>query len=313
MEIGRVEKIDLKEIWKNEASDFIPWLVDNIDVLSESLGIKLDSPDAEKGVGSFKADIFAEDDHDRPVVIECQLGKSDHDHLGKILTYMTNLDWKTAIWVCADPRLEHIAAINWLNETTPVNTSFYLVKVEVLRIEKSPPAPMFHIVSGPSEEAKEIGGKKAELAERHKKRFEFWERLLSLAKGRTKLHANVRPSKENWLSTGAGVAGLSYIYLIGIDWSGVELYIDKGKGAREENKRIFDRLASHKEEIERVFGEPLIWDYEKGRRSCRIKWRKEGEGLKNESRWGEIQERMIDRMIALDRALKPYLKESSTG
>ncbi len=134
MEVGRVEKVDLREIWKNEAKDFIPWLEDNIEVLSESLGMKHKSAEREKRVGTLKADILTEDDFNRPVVIECQFGRSDHDHLGKILTYMTNLDCKTAIWICTDPRPEHIAAVNYLNETTPLDISFYLVKLEAIRI-----------------------------------------------------------------------------------------------------------------------------------------------------------------------------------
>lgn len=309
MEIGRAERVDLREIWKNEARDFIPWLEDNIEVLSENLGIVMRSPEREKGAGDFKADILAEDEHDRPVVIECQLGRSDHDHLGKILTYMTNLECKTAVWICSDPRPEHVATVNWLNEITPVGTSLYMVKVEAIRIKDSPPAPIFYVVGGPSREAKEIGEKKAEIAERHLKRLEFWKGLLAKARKRTKLHANLKPSKESWLATSLGVPGCGLVYLIGIDWSGVELYIDGGKDSEEYNRKIFEELFKHKEEVEQVFGEPLVWDPIEGRRACRIRWRHEGEGLQNEDLWDEIQERMIERMIKLDEALKPHLKK----
>ncbi len=278
-----------------------------IEVLAEGLGLTLESPEREKGVGTFKADILAEDDSGRPVVIECQLGKSDHDHLGKILTYMTNLECKKAIWITSDPRPEHIATFNWLNETTPLDTAFYLVKVEAVRIEDSPPAPMFSVVSGPSEETKEIGWKKAELAERHKKRLLFWEGLLEMAKGRTKLHSNLKPTKESWLSTGAGISGLSYQYLIGMDYHAVELNIDRGKGSEEWNKRMFNNLQAKKIEVERNFGESLIWDHAEGRRVCRVRWKSEGEGLKDESRWAEIQDRMIERMIKLEAALRPHI------
>jgi len=143
MKIGKLEKVSLREIWKDEARDFLPWLEENIEYLNDSLDISLSVIEREKSVGTFAADILAEDRDGNKVIIECQLEKTDHDHLGKILTYLTNLEAKTAIWICSDPRPEHIKAVTWLNEVTPADVSFYLVKIEAVRIGESPPAPLF--------------------------------------------------------------------------------------------------------------------------------------------------------------------------
>jgi len=306
MKIGKLEKVSLREIWKDEARDFLPWLEENIEYLNDSLDISLSVIEREKSVGTFAADILAEDRDGNKVIIECQLEKTDHDHLGKILTYLTNLEAKTAIWICSDPRPEHIKAVTWLNEVTPADVSFYLVKIEAVRIGESPPAPLFSVICAPSEEAKEIGERKKEFAEKHKKRLEFWTQLLAKAEKRTKLHANVSPSTDNWISAGAGKSGLAYSYVVTMNEVRVELNIDRGD--KEVNRQIFNALLSKKDEIESQFGESLDWDYVEGRRSCHIRWRCKEGGLKDEDKWEYLQDKMIDAMIRLEKALKNHIK-----
>lgn len=134
--IGRIEKIPLAEVWKKEARDFTPWLFENIEVLGEELDIGLKAMEREKSIGWFSADIVAEDESGRTVLVENQLERTNHDHLGKILTYVSNLDAKIAIWISSEPRPEHERAIEWLNETG-MDVSFYLVKIEAYRIGNS--------------------------------------------------------------------------------------------------------------------------------------------------------------------------------
>jgi len=311
MKIGRLERVSLREIWKNEAKDFTRWLEENIEVLNDSLDLSLSVIEREKSAGTFAVDLLAEDDDGNRVIIECQLEKTDHDHLGKVLTYLTNLDAKTAIWICSDPRPEHVKSITWLNEVTPADVSFYLVKVEVVCIGESLPAPLFSVICAPSEETKELGEKKKEFAERHKKRLEFWAQLLAKSKERTKLHANISPGKENWIGTGAGKSGLSYNYVITMNWGAAELYIDKGKDAEEINKQIFDALHAKKDEIESEFGESLNWDSTEGKRRCRIRWTCNEAGLKDEDKWDYLQDKMIDAMIRLEKALKNHIERLS--
>ena len=118
-----------------------------------------------------------------------QLEKSNHDHLGKVLTYLTSMDAKTAIWIVADPRPEHVKAINWLNESG--SASFYMLKIEGVRIGDSPPAPLLTLIVGPSEEGREAGKAKKEMAERYGIRKRFWSGLLDQAKEKTKLHSGI--------------------------------------------------------------------------------------------------------------------------
>lgn len=159
-------------------------------------------------------------------------------------------------------------AITWLNESSPA--SFYLLKVEAVRIGDSPPAPLLTAIVGPSEESREIGKTKKEWAERDKLRYQFWSELLERARARTSLHANISPNRGNWVGTGAGKAGLGYNYAIRQHDAQAELYIDRGKEAGDENKAIFDQLHARKEEIEQAFGGRLNWGRLDGRRACRI-------------------------------------------
>ena len=138
--IGKITRVPLRQVWKHEAYDFTQWLQDNVDVLNQVLDVDIANLDREQAAGSFSVDLVGEDDAGNSVVIENQLEKSDHDHLGKLITYMTAFDAKTAIWIVSDPRPEHIAAISWLNEST--DNSFYFMKLEAIQIGESEPAPL---------------------------------------------------------------------------------------------------------------------------------------------------------------------------
>lgn len=218
---------------------------------------------------------------------------------------MTAIGAKIAIWIVADPRPEHVGAISWLNESSSAN--FYLLKVEGIRIGNSEPAPLLTLIVGPSEESREVGDKKKELAERYSIRFKFWKGLLEKAKEKTKLHAQISPSQYSWLGTGAGKSGLGLNYSITKHEGKVELYIDRGKDAEEENKAIYDALISNKEEIEKEFGEPLNWERLDTKRASRISKKIEIGGYRDEEKWSEIQDALIDAMIGLEKSLKPFI------
>ena len=305
MDIGKLEKVALREIWPNEALDFTIWLAENLDFLGETLDMDLSLVEREAAAGPFSADILAEDASGSSVVIENQLERTDHDHLGKLITYLSNLDAKIAVWISSDPRPEHETAIHWLNESLPADTAFYLVRLEAYRIAESPAAPHLTVVAGPSPEAKQVGDKKKDMAQRHVLRLRFWRDLLEKAKQRTSLHANRSPSKQNWISAGVGRSGLSISYVIRMNDSQVELYIDGGDA--EENKSIFDKFLGRKEQVEDAFGEPLDWQRLNERRASRIRFVITGGGLRDEERWPEIQDAMIDAMVRLQKALKPEI------
>ena len=309
MNTSRLKRVSLREIWPNEEDDLTPWLENNLDILGEALGIELSAIEREKRAGTFEADLLAEDSNSNPVVIENQFGKSDHDHLGKTITYLTQLNAKTVIWICGEPRPEHVTAFTWLNETTPDDISFYLVKLEAFKIENSPPAPHFVVLSRPSSAIKAIGATKKEFAERHKKRVEFWKGILDKSKAKTDLFANINPSRECWIGTSAraGITGLYYNFVILKSSSRIELYVDTRD--KDKNKTIFDQLYSEREEIERRFGGKIDWQRLEEKRACRIAVLVSKRiGLKDGDKWDRIQDDMIESMIKFESVLRSSLQ-----
>jgi len=309
--IGKIKKVPLRELWKKEDKGFTKWLEENIEYLNDVLDIDLSVLSREEKVGPFKVDLFAEDNYGNKVIIENQLEKTDHDHLGKVITYLTNLEANTAMWITSNPREEHIKAIEWLNTITPDNISFYLVKVEAIKIEPQPlPAPLFSVVKGPTVESKQLGEERKEYAERHVLRKDFWTKLLEKAKERTRLHSNVSPGIYSWIGTGAGKSGIGYNYVITYKYASCEIYLDRGKEFEDPNvnKIRYDELLKHKDKIEEEFGEPLNWERLDNRRASRISKRFEGSGLKDQDRWDAIQDKMIDAMIRLEKAFRPHIK-----
>lgn len=303
--IGKIERVHLREIWKHEAYDFTTWLQENLDILNDLLDISLFSAEREQSAGSFSVDLVAEDEAGNPVIIENQLEKSNHDHLGKVITYLVAIDAKAAIWIVADPRPEHVGAISWLNESSSAN--FYLIKVEGVRIGESEPAPLLTLIVGPSEESRQAGGKKKEMAELHSLRAKFWKLLLDKAKKKTKLHSHISPSQYHWIGTKAGISGLGFHYVIAKHEARAELYIYRKNGPENENKQIFDQLFMNKNNIEDLFEGALSWERLDEKRVCRISKRLELGGFRDEAKWPEIQDEMIDTMIRLEKALKPHI------
>lgn len=302
--IGRLERVPLREVWKHEAYDFTSWLQQNIDVLNDAMDLQIISLERERAAGSFSIDLVGEDEFGGTIIIENQLEKSNHDHLGKLITYLTAMAAKTAVWIVSDPRPEHVAAITWLNEASSAN--FYMVKVEAVRIGESPAAPLLTIIVGPSEETKDIGRTKKEFAERHNERHEWWSRLIALPEA--KLHAHVTPSQVGWITVSSGVRGLGLNYVVTQTNCGAELYIDRGKDSDDANKSIFDQLATHRHEIESTFGGSLSWERLDGRRASRIRCNLPGGYRSPPEEWEQFQKPLANAMNRLHAAIAPHLR-----
>lgn len=302
--IGRLERVPLRDVWKHEAYDFTQWLQDNVDVLNEALNITLVNVDREQAAGSFSIDLVAEDEGGNKVIIENQLEKSNHDHLGKLITYLTALSARTAIWIVSEPRPEHVAAMSWLNDSSPA--SFYLLKVEAVKIGNSLPAPMLTVIVGPAEDKSDIAKTNKEFAERYDIRQRWW--TLLVRRPDAKLHAHITPGIYSWIGTSSGVRGLGLVYSVGQDQSNAELYIDRGKNNEAENKATFDQLMQHKSEIESTFGGALVWERLDTKRASRIKAVIEGGYRSREEDWEAIQTELVNAMNRLSTAIQPYLK-----
>jgi hypothetical protein len=306
--IGKIQRLRLREVWKHEALDFTTWLEENIDVLNDALNLNLVSVDREQSAGDFSVDLVGEDNSGNIVVVENQLERSDHDHLGKLITYLTSLEAKIAIWIVSEPRAEHVKAISWLNESS--SAQFYLVKVEAIKIEGSDPAPLLTLITGPNEEAIKAGNAKKEMAERYVTRKRFWDALLKKAKERTKLHSGISAGYFHWIGSSVGYPnGINLNYCVRQHDAQVELYIDSDKDSGDGNRAIFDHLFENKESIEQSFGGPLEWMPMESKRACVIRKKVPVGGYKDESQWDEAHEELINAMIALDCSIKSHIKE----
>ncbi|MFN4295236.1 MAG: DUF4268 domain-containing protein [Brevundimonas sp.] len=303
--IGKLERVALREVWRHEAYDFTRWLQENIDVLNSTLNLSLVNVEREQAAGAFSIDLVAEVEGGGKVIIENQLERSNHDHLGKVLTYMVAMEAQTSVWIVSEPRPEHVSVIAWLNESS--SSDFYLVKVEAVRIGGSPPAPLLTLIVGPSAETAAVSRSKREYAERHDLRRGWWTRLIARPDARS--HSHITPGEALYIGVNTGWRGLSWNYVITQHDCGAELYIDRGKGAEEENKAIFDRLSEKRSEIESVFGGTLSWERLDDRRACRVKARVNTGGYRAaDDQWDAIQSVQVNAMNRLRRALEPHVK-----
>ena len=313
--IGNLQRVALRDVWDNEPNEFTPWLEKNIDVLNDTIGLSISIVEREhKPTERLSVDLLGEIETETDtglVVIENQLEASNHDHLGKLITYLTAIDAKVGIWIVADPKPEHVGAITWLNQT--YSADFYLVKLEAIRVGESLPAPLLTLIVGSNEESKRAIEEKKEVVERHSLRQEFWTQLLDRARVRTPLHASISAGIGGALSTTVK-RGLSLKYAIRQGDSGVGLYIDRGRNNPNENYEIFQVLEDVKGEIEESFGEPLEWEQRDDTRVCRIvKSQVSQGGYRNEVEdWEEIQDAMIDAMVRLNKALEPHIEMIDT-
>lgn len=237
--------------------------------------------------------MYGEDNFGNKVIIENQLEKTDHNHLGQLITYLTNLGANIAIWICKEPTEEHIKAIDWLNEVSPDDISFYLIKLEAIRIgDESPAGPLFTVIKRPTTEKKQIGLEKKEYAQRHVFREKFWTRFLAQISKKNSLFANISPSTDNWIGIGMGRGGFNLNLVISKKYARAEIYINRGE--MEENKKAFDSLFNLKEEIEKEFGGKLTWERMEDNVTSRIKHQLDGVNITNEEDWPKMNEFMID-------------------
>ena len=307
--IGRLERVALREVWQHEAYDFSSWLQNHIDVLDDVVGLGLTNAQPEQSAGTFRVDLVSEDMNGNKVIIENQLEKSNHDHLGKLLTYAVAMDARAAIWIVSDPRPEHVAAIAWLNDSS--SGTFYLIKVEAVKIGASPPAPLFTLIVGPSPDSQDIARSNQDFAERHTLRQRWWSSIIRHPKAGP--HSRLKASVSTNLSVSSGLRGVAFNYHVVKDACDAEVYIDRGPDSEEENKQIFSVLLAHREQIESAFGSALHWEERPGTRNYRVRASVDGGYGADESEWNDIQDALVDTMARLMAATQPVIDQLIPG
>lgn len=310
--LGRLEEIkDLRSIWAHEALDFTPWLAkeENLSVLADTLDIDIALEETESAVGDFSVDILAREvGTDKRIIIENQLEDTNHDHLGKLITYASGKSANYIIWVVKRAREEHRSAIEWLNNHTDDSVAFFLVEVKLFRIGDSAPAPKFEIIEQPNNWAKEI--KKAtslksdDYGETQLHRLEYWTAFNDYAYEKDYFRREFKkrkPSTDHWMSLyiGSSECHLELLQLKVRNALGVEFRID-------DNKELFKSLEEHKEEINKEVGLELDWDENPTKKASKVVVEKKFDTTRKED-WENQFDWMMDTLIKMKKAFKKYL------
>lgn len=308
--LSKLERVPLREAWKHEASDFTPWLAqpENLDTLADALGVsELELVATEHWVGDFKLDILCTDGDDQ-VIIENQLEKTNHTHLGQIIAYAAGVGAKKVIWIAESFRPEHSAALQFLNDNTTDDLSFFAVEVELWRIGDSPLAPKFEVVVKPNNWAK-TGRAQAVAASTasptKQLQLKFWtalvEHLATSAPG-------IRPQKpqpQHWLNNSIGRSGfaLNMIANTRDERLGVEFLLHDHNA-----KKRFSSLLTQKQDIEAQLGFELDWQELPDARACRISAWCPNTPVEDEARWPEYFNWFAQRLLKMDAVLRPIVK-----
>lgn len=312
-QFGVMERLKVRDYFANEANDFTPWLSadTNIKILGDALGLELEVEGSEENVGPYRADILCVDLSDNSkVLIENQLEKSDHIHLGQLLTYAAGLETVTIIWVAVRFTDEHIAAMEWLNEITNTKFRFFALEFELWKIGDSRPAPKFNVVCQPNDWQRSLshtGGRQGNLSDLNKRQLTFW---LNLRASFSKLESPLRtqtPRPQHWTNLSVGKTGFQLAALtnsqsntIGV---GFETTSDNKNG-----KAYFDLLLADKQEIEDELGFSADWDRLDVKQATRISYHLPNAPLTDSDKWDEYIDWMHTHLLKLHEVFSVRIK-----
>lgn len=307
MAIGKLEEVDIRELWKHEQYDFSEWLSkkENIENLNEILGLTLVDISKETYVGSYRCDLFAKDETTGiKVIIENQLEMSNHDHLGKIITYASGLDAKVVVWIVKEASEEHRSAIEWLNNNTNSNINFFLIEIHAYKIGNSDNAPMFQVIEQPNDfikNNKSINSNDT-MNKSQSQRLEFWNQFNNVLIEKGKPFNVRKATTDHWYNVAIGTSDAHIdITLVNKDSViGVELYIT-------DNKELFDKLYQRKDEIEKDLGFKLDWRRLNNSKASRIVTYIKGLNFDDHSNYNELINKTIDLAVLMRDTFKKYI------
>ena len=315
--LARLERVDLRSIWTTEAQDFTPWLAqpENLAVLSETLGMELATEGTEQGVGPFRADILCQDTLDESwVLIENQLDRTDHRHLGQLLTYAAGLQTVTIIWIAASFTDEHRAAMDWLNEITSEQFRFFGLEVELWRIGDSDSAPKFNIVAKPNEWTRSLGEstRRTPRGDREPSSLnliyrDYWSELrkhLAATGNSINLPEPNPPGRSRaFLSMGASGFRLDAVLNSQSKRIGVEFNIRP-----QDPLAFFQMLKDQQEDIESEIGESLEWDDAPGQKAKKICLYKDLTDPTDKNDWPNQFEWIGLTLVKFERTFRPHTR-----
>ncbi len=307
MGIGKLKEVDIRELWKHEQYDFSEWLSkkENIENLNEILGLTLVDISKETYVGTYRCDLFAKDETTGiKVIIENQLEISNHDHLGKIITYASGLDAKVVVWIVKEAREEHRSAIEWLNNNTNSNVNFFLIEIHAYKIGNSDPAPMFQVVEQPNDFIKnnKSTNRDESMNKSQFQRIEFWNQFNNVLMEKGKPFNIRKATTEHWYNVAIGTSD-AYIKITLVNkysLIGIELYI-------ADNKELFDKLYIRKDKIEEELGFQLDWRRLDNSKVSRIIYHIKGLNFDDHSNYNELMSKTIDLAVLMRNTFKKYI------
>ncbi|MBB3267607.1 hypothetical protein FHW79_005268 [Azospirillum sp. OGB3] len=301
VKLGRLEKLDLRDIWASEAGDFTPWLAqaENLKLLGEAVGLELELEATERNVGPFRADILCKDtDSGHWVLIENQLGRTDHGHFGQLLTYAAGLEAVTIIWIAATFTDEHRAALDWLNQITNDRFTFFGLEIELWRIGDSLAAPKFNVVSKPNAWSSSVSQAASAIAAdtlspTKALQLEYWARFGDFLRQNNSPIRPQKPYPQHWMNFRVGRSGFLLSALLNSTSNriGVDLYI-----TADNSLAYFKLLQQQKEAIEGEIGAPLDWLELPAKKSCRIVLYWPDVDPLDQTRWPEYMQWMRDKL-----------------
>lgn len=260
MELGKLKTITPRKKWNNEARDFTPWLANNIEELNKTIGLELEVENTEVAVGPYSADILAKDTGTgKYVVIENQLEKTNHDHLGKSITYASVLDASSVIWIATNFTEEHKKSLDWLNDHTTDEISFFGVQIELWQIDDSNAALRFNVVSKPNQAVRQAARSKAveDLSDSRKFQFDFWNNFKDKLAKTKKIPSLQTPRPQYWFDVSLGKSNIHISNTCNTEENmvGVRIYI-----GNKIADTMLPYLEHEKVEIEKAIGQKLIWN-----------------------------------------------------
>jgi hypothetical protein len=272
IQVERLIEVPLRQVWMDEASVFTPWLAANPDYLSEALGMELELVGTEVAVGPFSAEIVLVDANSgQRVVVENFLEATDHDHLGKLITYAAGLEGSYAVLVARSFRPEHRSALKWLNSVSTSDAGFFGIEVHAVRIGESAPAVRLDVVVKPDDWQRQVRETSAgQLSDSQARYIEWWSDFLpALQEAHPGWTSASKPQAINWINLPTGRAGIRY----GVSFSWptgatgyrlrVELYMDDGS-------IHWPYFIDRKEEVESALGSELSWEPLEASKASRV-------------------------------------------
>lgn len=308
MKLSKLQKISLRKAWKGEAADFTHWLAEeeNLVLLGEEIGIDIKLIRTEASVGKYSVDILAEEENTgRKIIVENQLERTNHDHLGKVITYASGYDAEIVIWIVSGVREEHERAIDWLNEHSDEHVNFFIIKMELWQIEDSPFAPKFYIVSKPNDWAKAVkqSAGKSTLTEAKVLQLDFWNKFKEYAQNKTSKLRLRNTSPQHWYDLGIGTSDAHMSLTINTrdDLIACEIYIS-------DSKELFYSLEKNKIKIEKELGYKLKWMELEGKKASRIKLSRDAE-VGNIEKWDNYHDWLTNKAEDFQKVFSKYIKK----